>query len=51
MRNMPRRQHTLSRLTPYPLRIESPEASLGHANCEAMERREWMPSFVKIFST
>jgi hypothetical protein len=27
------------------------EASLGHANCETMERREWMPSFVKIFST
>ena len=24
--------------------------SLGHANCEAMERREWMPSFIKIFS-
>jgi hypothetical protein len=30
---------------------EAREASLGHANCEAMERREWMPSFVKIFST
>jgi hypothetical protein len=27
------------------------EASLGHPNCEAMERREWMPSFAKIFST
>ena len=26
-------------------------ASLSHANCEAMERREWMPSFAKIFST
>ena len=23
----------------------------SHANCEAMERREWMPSFAKIFST
>jgi hypothetical protein len=30
---------------------EAREASLGHANCEAMDRREWMPSFVKIFST
>jgi hypothetical protein len=27
------------------------EASRGHANCEAMERREWMPSFAKMFST
>jgi hypothetical protein len=25
--------------------------ALGHPNCEAMERREWIPSFVKIFST
>ena len=24
---------------------------LGHTNCEAMERREWMPSLVKMFST
>ena len=30
---------------------EDRAAPRGHANCEAMARREWMPSFAKMFST